>query len=75
MGCLKTGQKTTENRQKLPKTAQKTTETGTNFYKKEAGGGGSKAFYKNYKKNRRFGTVCGPLLLDLFSAQLDILAR
>ena len=49
MGRLKTGRKTTENRQKLPKTVRKTTETGTNFYKKRAGGG-SKAFYKNYKK-------------------------
>ena len=54
VGRLKTGRKTTENRQKLPKTARKTTETGTNFYKKRPGGWGSKAFYKNYKKTDVF---------------------
>ena len=39
VGRLKSGRKTTENRQKMPKTAQKTTETGTNLYKKRPGGG------------------------------------
>ena len=36
--------------------------SGTNFYKNGAGGG-SKAIYKIYKKNRRFGNGCGPLHL------------
>ena len=63
VGRLKTGRKTTENRQKLPKTAQKTTETGTNFYKKKPGGG-SKAFYKNYKKKQTFWYVMASLSIN-----------
>ena len=59
VGRLKTGRKTTENRQKLAKTTRKTTETGTNFYKKR-GGGGQRNFIKTIK-NRQIGTRWRPL--------------